>query len=140
MVSFQVVVYFALHLALTLPIILLGFDDCGGKIFSFGLVDFDRNGRDMEFSHSYVPVVFARILEEDEGAVCLALAALKKAIKLLFGFDLTVKGGLCSDHSQALVNSFQRMFPNEPRAQCFPVCSIQRRNVPMYRELYTHRH
>jgi hypothetical protein len=98
-----------------------GGDSNGGKLMSFGYVSFDKPGHQgSKYRHTYVPLVFSRVKEENEESALLMLAALGHTIRLLFGLTLDIKGGLISDHAQSFVNAYKTFFPHRPRGQCFP--------------------
>jgi hypothetical protein len=59
-------------------------------------------------------------LNENYSAAVFALGAMCLAVKSLFGFIVEFRGGLVSDHSQAFVNAFGKMFPKYPKGQCYP--------------------
>ncbi len=83
-----------------------GGDSNGGKLISFGYVSFDKPGHQdyKKYRHTYIPLVFSRVKEENEESALLMVAALVgKTILLLFGMTLDIKGGLISDHVQSVV-------------------------------------
>ena len=66
----------------------------GGKLMSFGYILFDKPGNiGSKYRHTYIPLVFCRVLEECEEAALYMLCSLGKAVSLLFGLELEFKGG-----------------------------------------------
>jgi hypothetical protein len=98
-----------------------GGDASGGKLMSFGIVSHTKNGnKGSDYRHGYIPLVMARVLEENQESALFMLCALGKAVRDLFGLELEFKGGLISDHANSFVNAYITFFPNCPRGQCFP--------------------
>ena len=98
-----------------------GGDASGGKLMSFGIVSHTKNGnKGSDYRHGYIPLVMARVLEENQESALFMLSALGKAVRDLFGLKLEFKGGLISDHANSFVNAYIAFFPNCPRGQCFP--------------------
>jgi hypothetical protein len=98
-----------------------GGDLSGGKLMSFGYVSFDKPGNQgSKYRHTYIPLVFARVKEENEESALLMFCSLGFAVRELFGLTLDVKGGLISDHAQSFINAYTTFFPTRPRGQCFP--------------------
>jgi hypothetical protein len=97
-----------------------GGDSGGGKLQSFGFVTNTWHGRGSQYRRSYVPLIFARILNENEAGAVLMLATLLFTVRKLFGVVLDVSGGLISDHANSFVNAYQKVFPGRKVGQCFP--------------------
>ncbi len=98
-----------------------GGDSSGGKLMSFGIVSHLKNGnKGSDYRHGYIPLVMARVLEENQESALFMLSALGKAVRDLFGLKLEFKGGLISDHANSFVNAYINFFPDCPRGQCFP--------------------
>jgi hypothetical protein len=99
-----------------------GSDANGGKLLSFGYVTMKPMGKKTsKYQHSYHPLVFARVLNENYSSAVFALMAVASAVKLLFGFKISFLGGLVSDHANSFVNAFDTpVFPGAPRGQCYP--------------------
>jgi hypothetical protein len=98
-----------------------GGDLNGGKLMSFGYISFDKPGNQgSKYRHTYIPLVFSRVKEENEESALFMFCSLGFAVRELFGLTLDVKGGLISDHAQSFVNAYKTFFPNRPRGQCFP--------------------
>jgi hypothetical protein len=96
-------------------------DSGGGKLFSFGFVTMAQvHNTRHTYRRTYSPVIFARILEEDQQVTLFALCCLAYSAKVLFGVSLDVKNGLISDHSSAFTNAFKRFFEGRALGQCFP--------------------
>lgn len=94
-------------------------DSAEGKLMSFGLVATKKHGRGSDYRRTFLPLIFARIKEENELVAILLLATLKYYIRRLFGQVFDIKGGLISDHAQAFVNAYKRVFPARQYGQCF---------------------
>jgi hypothetical protein len=98
-----------------------GGDASGGKLMTFGIVSHRKSGhKGHDYRHGYIPLVLARVLEENEESALFMLSALGKAVRELFGLKLQFNGGLISDHANSFVNAYKTFFPDSPRGQCFP--------------------
>jgi hypothetical protein len=98
-----------------------GSDANGGKLLPFGYVSMKTMGKKTsKYKHSYHPLFFARVLNENCSSAVFALTAMASAVKLLFGFKISFLGGLFSDHANSFVNAFDTAFPGAPRGQCYP--------------------
>jgi hypothetical protein len=76
---------------------------------SFGYVLLKPHSKKLSnYRHSYHPLVFAQIINENVSAAVFALVALASAGKTMFEFDIMFLGGLVSD---SFVNAYAIVFP-----------------------------
>jgi hypothetical protein len=107
-----------------------GGDSGGGKLQSFGLVSNTWHGRGSEYRRSYIPLIFARILNENEAGAVLMLGTLLFWVRRLFGLVLDISGGLISDHANSFVNAYEKVFPGRKKGQCYPHINLKMNDKP----------
>ena len=92
-----------------------------GKLMTFGYIVMRKKGHQgSKYAKRFIPLIFAHVFNENEETAILLLETLRHAVHQLFGIKVDMVGGLVSDHADAFVNAYKKVWPSGPRGQCFP--------------------